>query len=69
MALTCADEAELRSFAARLTAMGVRHSAIIEGDCHCESTPYDGQLMAIGIEPQEKEALKTSGLSSLPLLK
>ena len=69
VALTCADEAELRSLADWLTAMGVRHRAIIEGDCHCDATPYDGQMMAIGIEPQDKEALRRCGLSQLPLLK
>lgn len=68
MALTCAYEADLRSLATRLTAMGVRHRAIVEGDCSCESTPYDGQMMAIGIEPQPKEGVRRH-LSQLPLLK
>lgn len=68
VALTCPDEASLRALSAVLTANGVRHRAIIEGDCSCESTPYDGQLMAIGVEPQHRGGVKKF-LSSLPLLR
>lgn len=63
VALTCADEVGLRSLAARLTAMGVRHRAIIESD-----GPYAGQLMAIGCSPGPRKELRKH-LSMLPLLK
>lgn len=68
VALTCADEPALRALSARLTAQGIKHYDIVEGDCGCEATPYDGQLMAIGIPPQLRAPLKKL-LSALPLLK
>lgn len=63
VALTCADEAELRSLAARLTAVGVRHCAIIESEGE-----HAGQLMALGLAPGRKEVLRKF-LSQLPLLR
>lgn len=58
VSLTCADEAEMRSLADRLTAMGVRHRTIVE----------DGRLVALGIFAP-KEVLKRTPLASLPLSK
>lgn len=63
VALTCPDEAALRSLGERLTAAGVRHCAIIESD-----GPHAGQLMAIGLEPERRSILKRH-LSMLPLLR
>lgn len=63
VALTCPDEAVLRSLAARLTAAGVRHRAIMETE-----GPHAGELMALGLEPCPKEVPRKL-LSSLPLLK
>lgn len=63
VALTCPDEASLRSLAERLSAAGVRHRAIIETE-----GPHAGQLMAIGCVPGTRGGLKKH-LSSLPLLK
>lgn len=63
VALTCADEATLRSLAARLTAMGVRHRAITE-----TAGPHAGQLMALGLEPGPKGVVGRF-VSNLPLLR
>lgn len=63
VALTCSDEAVLRSLAARLTAAGVRHRAIIESEGE-----HAGHLMAIGLEPGDRRVLRKY-VSSLPLLK
>lgn len=63
VALTCPDEASLRELGRRLSASGVRHRAIIESE-----GPHAGQLMAIGVEPGRKEALRRH-LSMLPLLR
>jgi hypothetical protein len=63
VALACPDEVALRSLAARLTAVGVRHRAIVE----CEGE-HAGQMMAIGCAPERKEVMRRH-LSSLPLLR
>lgn len=63
VALTCPDERALAAVAARLSAAGVRHRAIHEPDA-----PWCGALMAIGLEPGAKEALRRQ-VSSLPLLR
>ena len=63
VALTCPDEASLRELGRRLSASGVRHRAILESE-----GLHAGQLMAIGVEPAGKEALRKH-LSSLPLLR
>lgn len=63
VALTCPDEAAMRSLADRLTATGVCHCAIIETEGE-----HAGQLMAIGVRPAPREEVRRN-LSSLPLLK
>jgi hypothetical protein len=61
--LSVPDEAALTREADRLEARGVRLVRIHEPDA-----PFDGQFMALGLEPARREALRRH-LSSLPLLK
>lgn len=61
--LTARDEAHLRAEADRLEARGVELVRVIE-----DRAPYAGALMALGIRPGRKEALRRH-LSSLPLLR
>lgn len=61
--LTVPDEAAMMAVAARLLRAKVPFTPIFEPD-----PPYQGALMAIGVRPARKEALKRH-LSSLPLLK
>jgi len=61
--LTVPDEPSLRCVAARLTLARVAFVPITEADA-----PWTGQLMALGLQPQRKEAVKRF-VSSLPLLK
>lgn len=63
VALTCPDEAALRAIAERLKACGVRCRTIHEPDA-----PWDGALMAVGIEPGPKKEVGRH-LANLPLLK
>lgn len=61
--LTAKSEDELREIAAQLKSKGVAFVEIIEPDA-----PYDGALMALGLIPGKKEALRRH-LSSLPCLR
>ena len=61
--LAVPDEAALTREADRLERLGVRLVRITEPDA-----PWDGQLMAIGLEPARREALRRH-LSNLPLLR
>lgn len=63
VALTCPDEASLRSLWEKLKANGVRHRAILECDGE-----HAGQLMAIGVCPAPRRELKRF-FSALPLVK
>lgn len=63
VALMTPDEASLCALAERLERAGVAHTRIHEPDA-----PYDGALMAIGVQPGRKEVLRRS-LSSLPRLR
>lgn len=63
IALTCKDEKELDILSRKLDVAGIRHSRIIENDA-----PWTGQLMAIGIPPGSRSALKRH-LQGYPLLK
>lgn len=63
VALSCRDEGDLRALAERLKAAGVPLHLIHEPDA-----PYNGQLMAIGLEPNYKSRFKKF-LSNLPLIK
>lgn len=63
IALTARDEAHLDEISVRLDAEGIVHTRIVENDA-----PYEGQLMAIGIPPQERWRIHKH-LSQLPLLK
>jgi hypothetical protein len=57
------DEVALRAVAARLELARVPCVRIVEVD-----TPYEGQLMAVGLVPARKEVVGRY-LSSLPLLR
>ncbi|HTQ43920.1 MAG TPA: hypothetical protein VMI75_14260 [Polyangiaceae bacterium] len=61
--LAVAGEDALAAVERSLERAGVAHVAIREPDA-----PWNGALMAIGVEPGRKEALRR-WLSSLPLLK
>ena len=61
--LSVPDEPTLAVLAKRLEKFGIAHVTIREPDA-----PWNGALMAIGLVPARKEALKRH-LSSLPLLK
>jgi len=61
--LSAPDEDALMSVAARLIRERVSFVPVFEPDA-----PYNGQLMALGIEPRRKEELRRH-LSTLPLLK
>lgn len=63
VALTVPDEAALRVLARRLGMAGILHRGIYETD-----PPWNGQMMAIGLYPEQRSKLKKL-LSSLPLLK
>lgn len=63
IALHVKDETELYRLTARLELAGIQHTLIRESDA-----PYTGQLMAIGIPPQDRAKLKPL-LSSYPLLR
>jgi hypothetical protein len=62
-ALAVPDEPALVALADRLEAAGVQLARIHEPD-----PPWNGQLTALGIRPQRKEALRRH-LSSIPKLK
>jgi hypothetical protein len=61
--LTARDEEDLMAVAWRLIRARVRFTPIYEPDA-----PFDGALMALGLEPRGKEELRKH-LSALPLLK
>lgn len=61
--LAVPDKHALAAEAFRLTKAGVPFTPIYEPDA-----PYFGEVMALGLKPQRKEALRRH-LSSLPLLK
>ena len=63
IALHVKDETELYRLTAKLELGGIKHTLIRESD-----PPYAGQLMAIGIRPQDRAKLKPF-LSSYPLAK
>jgi len=63
IALSCADEAELRVLAKRFQEAGIHCHHINEPD-----EPYNGQLMAIGLPPAYKSSYRRY-LSNLPLIK
>ena len=63
IALSCQDEAELRSLSERLEVAGIPHHRINEPD-----EPYNGQLMAIGLPPAYKSTYRRY-ISNLPLIK
>lgn len=63
VALTCPDEAALRALAERLKASGVRCRTIHEPDA-----PWNGALMAIGLEPALKKEVGRH-VAQLPLLR
>lgn len=63
VALTCKDEASLRSLAATLAQAGLWHHLEVEADA-----PYTGQAMALGVRPMPRKLLKRF-LSEYPLLK
>ncbi|NIT77336.1 MAG: hypothetical protein GWO44_10565 [Thermoplasmata archaeon] len=58
-----ATDDQLAELERQLTAGGVRFSAIRESD-----PPHQGELLAIGIEPQRKSLVRRY-VSSLPLLR
>lgn len=61
--LACRNEGELRALSDRLKAAGVAHHRVHEPD-----EPWNGQLMALGLEPNYKSRFKKY-LSNLPLIK
>ena len=63
IALQARDENALNDLSFKLAAGGIPHKRIIENDA-----PYTGQLMAIGIKPMHRSALRRY-LSALPLIK
>lgn len=63
IALTARDSAHLAEISEKLTANGIPHVPIVE---NCP--PYRGELMAIGVSPAPRSALKRY-FSSLPLVK
>lgn len=63
VALTCPDEDALRSLARALLVSGVGHRTIHEPDA-----PWDGALMAIGLEPGPKKEVGRH-VARLPLWK
>ena len=64
VALTASSELELRSLAAKLKELDVAHVTIIEGE-----GPYEGQAMAIGIEPTDNRLRIRKVTSHLPLVR
>lgn len=52
VALGVPDQAALVAVADRLAAFGVAHVRVVEND-----SPYDGQLMAVGVVPGRKEVV------------
>lgn len=63
VALSVADESALAREAERLRARGVSFVEIRE-----DAPPYEGALMALGLEPGRREELRRH-VSSLPTLK
>ena len=63
VALTTRDEAALEAVARRLRLVGIKFVEIREPDA-----PWNNQLMALGVVPARKEALRRY-FSSLPLLR
>lgn len=63
IALACKDEGDLRALAERLKTNGLHPHLIHEPD-----KPYNGQLMALGLEPNYKSKFRKY-LSNLPLIK
>jgi len=63
IALSCADEAELRELAKRFQEDGIHCHRINEPD-----EPYNGQLMALGLPPAYKSTYRRF-ISNLPLIK
>jgi hypothetical protein len=61
--LVVPDESALRAVSYRLELAGVRFVPIVEDD-----HPFEGQLMALGIVPAQKEEVRRF-VSSLPLLR
>jgi len=61
--LVARDELQLALLADKLEAHGLRIKRVREPDA-----PYNGALMAIGIAPAQKEAIRRL-VSSVPLLK
>jgi hypothetical protein len=53
IALHVADELELRRLSIRLSDANIDHTLVVESD-----SPYEGQAMAIGIKPCQRNILK-----------
>lgn len=64
VALATAGSDELEDVRARLETLGIPHAAIVE-----TQGEFQGQLMAIGIEPVKDRAVLRKVVSSLPLVK
>jgi hypothetical protein len=63
IALSCANEEELRALSDRLEAAGLHPHRINEPD-----EPFNGQLMALGLPPSYKSTYRRY-VSNLPLIK
>lgn len=61
--LTCADEAELKATAHRLSVACLPHHVMSESD-----GPFAGQVLSLGVEPNRKEVVRRY-LSCFPLFK
>lgn len=64
VALEARSLEELQTIESKLKERGIPHQAIREPDA-----PWDGELMAIGIEPVEDRCVLKKVTSSLPLLR
>lgn len=65
--LAAPSEDALRALAGRLERAGLAFSAVVEDDAEpAQLNQYRGQMMAIGLAPAPREALRRP-LSSLPL--
>ena len=64
VALSVANEAELRAIAEHLDALKVSYAGIVESDA-----PYAGQLCSIGIAPLTDRSTIRKVVSSLPLVR
>jgi hypothetical protein len=63
VALAVEDELQLYALADKLTEHEIAHALVVEADA-----PYEGQAMALGIEPVEDRTAVRKVVSSLPLI-